>query len=289
MRREPSVGRRAIKVAEAPVRSRKRGRAEQEAAQRRRRELKAARKPEKPPKKAKRQKQLATSEAGPSCETSNLPASQPPVMVATLPLLVLLDLNGVLVHRPPSNSKQFTVRPGTLTLLSSLYRRVEIGFCSSMQPKNARAAIRAIEAAARVAGTESLGDLLRSSVLFAGDAFHFRNDCGVPLLPLRVPTLEPWRKLRNLANVWRTKAARGHAEQSTILCDDTPGKCPLSPRNVLLVPTWDGEAGGAAELSRLAQKLLGAADAQSEGADVRCWLDAHAPAEATVKSTHIFF
>ena len=197
-----------------------------------------------------------------------------------LPLLALLDLNGVLVHRDAPGAATFRVRPGTLALLRALHGHVQVGFCSSMRPKNARRALKCISFRARKLNDAAVLEILRDAAVFAGEDYHFRNDVGVPLLPLRVPALEPWRMLRNLAHVWASKAARGHGASSTILCDDTPGKCPLSPRNVLIVPTWDGTGGEDTDgtesdvLSGLSTQLLAAAAALSEGADVRVWLDA---------------
>ena len=225
------------------------------------------------------------------------------------PLLVLLDLNGVLVHRASKGrGASFSVRPGTLALLRALHGHVDVAFCSSMRAGNARRALQAIAEAAREPGDKLALRVLFDAPLFAGDDFHFRNDVGVPLLPLRVPTLEPWRMLRNLKVVWADPRARGHEAASTILCDDTPGKCPLSPRNVLLVPSWAGPLGGMAEerggperasgpraeedvergllhdelqqtrtLRELANQLLKASEAQvaaGELADVRGWLEA---------------
>ena len=192
-----------------------------------------------------------------------------------------------------------------------------------MQPKNARRAVRALIAAARVppkpqvsseatpavegaaadegaAGAGAAGEggeaeeegplppslaaQLRRMALYAGDAHHFRNDVGVPVLPLRVPTLEPWRPLRDLSSIWADRRARGHTGRSTVLVDDTPGKCPLSPGSVLLVASWDGTTEAAAAhasrhtLRRLAEYLTAASRAQAkcgEEADVRVWLEQH--------------
>ena len=69
-----------------------------------------------------------------------------------LPLLVLLDLNGVLVHRDFIGGP-FTVRPRALELLEALSARVDVGFCSSMHPTNAKKAIGAIRHAAESANT----------------------------------------------------------------------------------------------------------------------------------------
>ena len=195
-------------------------------------------------------------------------------------VLVLLDLNGVLVHRSAAGATDFQVRPGTLELISLLAGRVDLGFCSSMRPANARKALKAIGTIAHRSDDSVALAAVRAAPLFAGDDFHFRNDIAVPVMPLRVPSLEPWRMLRNLAHVWSSALARGHSANSTILCDDTPGKCPLSPRNVLLVPTWDGaglDNAAAAPLKQLGEQLLSAAAAHAEcgeGADVRSWLDA---------------
>ena len=218
-------------------------------------------------------------------------------------LLVLLDLNGVLVHRPYAGA-DFTVRPGALELLRVLDGRVELALITSMKPANGWRARNAMLCEARAANDEAVTALLLRTPLFAGDEFHFRNDIGVPCLPLRVPSLEPWRMLRNLKCVFESPKARGHDERSTILCDDTPGKCPLSPANVLLVPSWDGTAraselpseapsesaadaaAGAAVLRQLGSLLLAASEAQrakAGDADVRQWLTSdlyagHAPA-----------
>lgn len=240
------------------------------------------------------------------------------------PLLVLLDLNGTLVHRQ-SSTAPFAVRPGCLALLRALARHVDIGFCTSMQPKNAKRALRAlIEAcdsrqkrrqAAAVgsaaksaaapadepalpsgsqghardgampdASLQRLLELSLRSSLFAGDEYHYRNDVGVPLLPLRVPGLEPWRLLRKLSLIWSDPRAKGHTDTSTVLVDDTPGKCPLSPGNVLIVGSWEGELEREAcrqskhTLHLLARHLVAASTAQAkdgEAADVRSWLAAH--------------
>lgn len=216
-----------------------------------------------------------------------------------LPLLVLLDLNGVLVHRAYSGAA-FSVRPGTLRLLATLQGRVEIGFCSSMRYDNAKRAIQAIRSAAAAANDDAVkAVLLRATsgrLVFAGDDYHFRNDVGLPILPLRVPSLEPWRMLRNLSLIWRSNYARGHTAESTILCDDTVGKCPLTPENVVLVASWDGSGsapingaaaaegwrepaaevqGPDAVLAALATHLLDAAAAHlaaGSSADVRAWM-----------------
>ena len=200
------------------------------------------------------------------------------------PLLVLLDLNGVLVHRAYSGAA-FSVRHGAPELLATLHNRVDVGFCSSMKPDNARRALKsvrnAVEQLAKVdeaCGNAAL-EVLEAAPLFAGDEYHFRNDIGVPILPLRVPTLEPFRMLRNLAHVWQSSEcmALGHTAASTILVDDTPGKCPLSPQNVVLIGTWDGTSEGAQDGwdKRLATHLLAAASAHTsagDSADVRRWL-----------------
>ena len=200
------------------------------------------------------------------------------------PLLVLLDLNGVLVHRSsPGPTTPFTVRPGTVELLEILRDRVDVGFCTSMSSKNALRAIEKVRIAAHEATAQGALALLKSAPCFAGDDFHFRNDVGVPLLPLRVPSLEPYRMLRNLDEVWRSKLARGHTARSTILVDDTEGKCPLSPSSVLLLASsWDGDPGSptgdARVLQSLGAHLLVAAAAQAAAkpvADVRDWLAKH--------------
>ena len=235
-----------------------------------------------------------------SASTSSLSnASNGATSRTRLPLLVLLDLNGVLVHRACSGAP-FTVRPGALDLLSALGGHVELGFCTSMRYDNAKRAIGAIRSAAFAAEDSIAKDVLfrvsSCHLVFAGDDFHFRNDVGLPILPLRVPSLEPWRMLRNLALIWKSGLSRGHTAQSTILCDDTVGKCPLTPENVVLVPSWDGAAkAGAAVaveakaeedaachsgddvLHSLAAYLLNAAKAQADGgeaADVRTYLRA---------------
>ena len=169
-----------------------------------------------------------------------------------------------------------------------------------MRYDNAKRAIGAIRSAAFAAEDSIAKDVLfrvsSCHLVFAGDDFHFRNDVGLPILPLRVPSLEPWRMLRNLALIWKSGLSRGHTAQSTILCDDTVGKCPLTPENVVLVPSWDGAAkAGAAVaveakaeedaachsgddvLHSLAAYLLNAAQAQADGgeaADVRTYLRA---------------
>ena len=194
-------------------------------------------------------------------------------------LLVLLDLNGVLVHRCASKAP-FSVRPGTVAFLRALSTNpsVVVGFCTSMAWPNARRAINSIRETVEQERDAAANEVLRRAPIFAGDAYHFRNDVGLPLLPLRVPTLEPWRMLRNLAEVWQDPRARGHGAASTILCDDTDGKCPLTPENVCLVPSWDGSAEDADVLGSLAGHLHAAAEAQKQGgesADVREWLQSH--------------
>ena len=179
-----------------------------------------------------------TSDDGTLSERDQLPERSP--------LLVLIDLNGVLVHRAGSGAP-FKVRPGAVGMLTVLWRRVDVAFCSSMKHANAQRAIAAIRHAAMRASNAVAKEACERAPIFAGDEYHFRNDVGRPVLPLRVPSLEPWRKLRNLAEVWATTRRRrmggeknGHTASSTILCDDTEGKCPLSPENVVLVPGWDG-------------------------------------------------
>jgi hypothetical protein len=206
-------------------------------------------------------------------------------------LLVLFDLNGVLVHRA-SRDAPFTVRPGTTALFSALVGRVDIAFCTSMCRENASRALEAIRAtaAAEVDAQDHVLQALRCAPIFAGHLYHFRNDVGVPLLPLRVPTLEPWRLLRNLDEVWQAPAARGRSALDTVLIDDTPGKCPLSPHNVVLVETWSGDAAARGQasirlLARLAEYLrdaaAGAPPDERHGPDtertndVRTWLLAH--------------
>ena len=231
-------------------------------------------------------------------------AAAVPTPKARRPLLVLLDLNGTLVHRDTATAP-FVVRPGALPLLLdlTLCKHVDLGFCTSMQPKNARRAIKALVEAAEVAAEEAAAEavaeaaaeavvvrsLLRRALpqlaLFAGDDFHFRNDVGLPLLPLRVPSLAPWRLLRNLSRIWADPRAQGHTATSTVLVDDTPGKCPLSPSSVLIVETWCGAhsdegacAASRAVLGRLTDYLLAASQAQAatgEAADVRAWLASH--------------
>lgn len=223
-----------------------------------------------------------------------------PTPEARRPLLVLLDLNGTLVHRDTATAP-FVVRPGALPLLLdlTLCKHLDLGFCTSMQPKNARRAVKALveaaEEAAETAAAEAAAEaamvrsLLRRALpqlaLFAGDDFHFRNDVGLPLLPLRVPSLAPWRLLRNLSRIWADPRAQGHTATSTVLVDDTPGKCPLSPSNVLIIETWCGAhsdegacATSRAVLGRLTDHLLAASRAQAatgEAADVRAWLASH--------------
>ena len=58
-------------------------------------------------------------------------------------LFVLLDLNGTLVHRDTS-AGPFSVRPGTLALFRTLRRHANVAICTSMQPKNAHRAMKAI-------------------------------------------------------------------------------------------------------------------------------------------------
>ena len=219
------------------------------------------------------------------------------VVATKRPLLVLLDLNGTLVHRKTSQAA-FAVRPGALSMLKTLLHGgcADVGFCTSMQPKNAKRAVRTL--ASHAGHTDkALARKLRTSPIFAGDAYHFRNDVGVPLLPLRVPDLAPWRLLRDLSAVWSDPRANGHSAESTVLVDDTPGKCPLHAGSALIVASWDGPAddddgceGNAEraasasqsvrELGRLASHLIDAAAAQAAPSaaaapDVRAWLAAH--------------
>jgi hypothetical protein len=80
-----------------------------------------------------------------------------PTPEARRPLLVLLDLNGTLVHRDTATAP-FVVRPGALPLLLdlTLCKHLDLGFCTSMQPKNARRAVKAlVEAAEEAAAADA--------------------------------------------------------------------------------------------------------------------------------------
>ena len=179
------------------------------------------------------------------------PAVRPdPAEQAQHPLLILLDLNGTLVHRETSTAP-FAIRPGTLQFLQTLRRHVNLCFYTSMQPTNAKRAVLALVDACRLEVRDqrlcaahggvslkahpndedidpSLGRFIHGMPLFAGDDYHFQNDVGLPLLPLRVPSLEPWRLLRQPSRIWADPQAKGHTATSTIMVDDTPGKRPLT-------------------------------------------------------------
>ena len=62
-----------------------------------------------------------------------------------------------------------------------------------MKPKNARRALEAIANASRKSHDSAALALLREAPLFAGDEWHFRNDAGVPVLPLLMVTMQRTR------------------------------------------------------------------------------------------------
>ena len=218
----------------------------------------------------KRRKARRRTEELPAPEAAPPPAAAAPAPPAVRrhALLVLLDLNGTLVHRTGAGSwaQRFVVRRGTVAFLEALLSAVDVCFCTSMTSHNAAAAVHAIVRDAARRGRRDTAAAIGKLPLFAGEPYHFRNDVGLPIAPLRVASLAPYRMLRNLAEVWKDAAVcGGHGPCSTILIDDTPGKCPANPRNVLLVPTWGGWAEGKADGGAArAAAADGAAEAAAE-------------------------
>eukprot|EP01134_Creolimax_fragrantissima_P004573 CFRG4573T1 len=148
--------------------------------------------------------------------------------------LVILDMNGLLVHRYRLNTepkdapvsqvggRMVVLRPYVNEFIDYLFSHFEVGVWSSMMGKNVRPIV---ELVFRPECLKNLYFVLDQS---ACDSIRHREVKNKPLL------------LKDLHKIWN--ADKNYNPQNTLLIDDSPLKATRNPPNLLYNPVeWEGD------------------------------------------------
>jgi len=128
--------------------------------------------------------------------------------------LVILDLNGVLFHRP--RKAEIVSRPLLNEFFQYLFKNFVVGVWSSCEEHNGKALV------------EEVFQQYQRRLVFQ----WFRSECT----PNKTAE-NPYGTTKNLLNVWRQFPTSFNVD-NTIIVDDSPEKC-SHPQNALCPPTFD--------------------------------------------------
>lgn len=147
--------------------------------------------------------------------------------------LVILDLNGTLIHRPGKKAKRMMERPFLQPFLDYCFRHFKVMVWSSARPENVKDLVKQFV-------KPEYQPLLVAEL--ARDAF------GLPPNDY----LANVQVYKNLQIVWRKEEIQQHhpeyvtggtfGQHNTILIDDTVLKANAQPHNLLLIPEFKGES-----------------------------------------------
>lgn len=150
------------------------------------------------------------------------------------PLLVVVDLNGTLLHRPDGwrNPKKFVRRPYAALFLSYFVKTFWVVFWSSARPENVTHLCRSLITAEAMQKVVSIWD--RSKFGLTKEDYYKRVQC-----------------YKRLTSLWADpEVARSHptyseggrwSQANTVLIDDSPEKARTEPFNVISVPEFLGK------------------------------------------------
>ncbi len=154
-------------------------------------------------------------------------------------VLIVLDLNGVLVHRTKGKSVQ--VRPHVKEFLQFLIKNFVVAVWSSCIPANGEAIV------------EKCFGNLKKRLQFC----WFREECT----PHPTPD-NPYGTIKDLTKIW-SKFPNSFSETNTIIIDDSPEKC-SHPKNAFCPYTYGGlKEGSDDNLMQVMQVLRQVLDADS--------------------------
>ncbi|TLD25441.1 hypothetical protein PspLS_05764 [Pyricularia sp. CBS 133598] len=178
----------------------------------------------------------------PSAESGGVPNPTPEYLMlasevpfrleSPKPILIVLDLNGTLLHRPSKNPKAFVARPHALTFLNYLLSRFWVAVWSSAQPANVGAMIDNLIA------DKAQRD--RLVAIWGRDRFGLsRHDYA--------QRVQVYKRLTRLwldpqVAVSHPGFAQGERwdQSNTILVDDSVEKARSEPHNLVCVPEFVG-------------------------------------------------
>lgn len=157
-------------------------------------------------------------------------AQEPVELDSPQHLLVVLDLNGTLLHRP--NRKQptrFVARPSLDEFLQYLFQRFSVMVWSSARPENVT---KLVESA--------LDDDMRSKLLgvWARDTFKLSEEHYFANVQVYKDLREVWKKDEIQRQMPGFSKAERFGQHNTILIDDSKLKAIAQPHNLLEIPEF---------------------------------------------------
>lgn len=152
---------------------------------------------------------------------------RPTLLPSARPLLIVLDLNGVLIYRRPGSKDRTSFRPrtGIQDFLSYIFANHHVMIWTSTKQHNA---------------TSILSRLLTPEQNQALVGVWCREQCGLPArhFDSRVQIH------KHLSWIWKDHALsqrHGFGPENTLLVDDSVLKAAAEPHNLVHVPEWNGE------------------------------------------------
>lgn len=178
----------------------------------------------------------------PSAESGGIPnptpeylklASEPPARLESpKPILIVLDLNGTLLHRPTKNPRAFVARPHALTFINYLLSRFWVAVWSSAQPANVGAMIDNL--------IEDKAQRDRLVAIWGRDRFGLSRHDYTQRVQVYKRLTRLWVDPEVAAS--HPGVARGERwdQSNTVLVDDSTEKARSEPHNLVRVPEFVG-------------------------------------------------
>ncbi|TKA55838.1 hypothetical protein B0A49_12998 [Cryomyces minteri] len=161
-------------------------------------------------------------------------ASQEPQRLASArPLLIIIDLNGTLIHRPKHRPTSFKARPHVPDFLSYLIANYTCLVWSSAQPQNVKALCAQLFTPAQRA--QLVGEWGRDTLGL--NKLQYSNKVQV------YKQLERWVWANEKVAQSHPQAAQGRrwTQRNTILIDDSEVKATSEPHNLVQIDEFEGK------------------------------------------------